>query len=55
MNRLDDVLVLLGVLLIGVAVFLGGGWPWLCGYVGGLLLAAGLVVAAMQGRSKVMR
>lgn len=51
MNKIDDVLVVLGVLLIGVAVYLVGGWPWLVGYIGGLLVAAGLVVAAVQSRN----
>lgn len=45
-----DVLVLLGLVLIGAALAWGAGWPGVLGFVGGLMLAFGLVLAMRAGR-----
>jgi len=45
---LFDWLVIIGVLLIGLAVWLAVGWPGLVGYAGGLLVVVGLVGAWLR-------
>lgn len=46
----DDVLVLLGLVLIGGALAWGAGWPGAVGFAGGLLVATGMVLAMLQAR-----
>lgn len=45
-----DILVMLGLLMIGASLIWVAGLPGLLGYVGGLLVAWGLVVAMQRGR-----
>ena len=45
-----DILVMVGLLMIGGALIWVAGLPGLLGYVGGLFVAWGLVVAMQRGR-----
>lgn len=47
----DDVAVLVGLFLIGVALWLGSGVPAVVGYVGALLVVFG-VTAAWRGQPR---
>jgi hypothetical protein len=49
---LFDWLVIIGVLLMGLAVWLVASWPGLVGYGGGLLVVVGIVGAWLRKRSK---
>ena len=44
--------MVLGLLVLGVALWLGLGVPGLVGYVGGLLLVGGLALAWYQARHR---
>ena len=50
MTDYTDLLVLLGVVLLGYAVWASAGWPGLLGYVGALLIVVGVALAWRVGR-----
>jgi hypothetical protein len=45
-----DVSVLIGLLLIGISLFMAYGAAGVIGYVGGVMVAFGLIVALRDGR-----
>ncbi len=52
MSDLPEFLVVVGVLVVGVALWLGLGLPGVIGYIGALLVTIGVVLAWWQGRSR---
>ncbi len=48
-----DLLIMLGLLLVGLAVWLVAGWPGVLGYGGAVCLALGLVGAVRGKRGPI--
>lgn len=48
MFDLNDVLIGLGVLLLGAAAWWSAGWPGLLGFAGALLVIVGVALAARR-------
>ncbi|MFN8493832.1 MAG: hypothetical protein U0350_39910 [Caldilineaceae bacterium] len=49
--EIEDFVTLLGLLLVGLALYWGIGWPGVVGYAGAILAAGGYLVADRK-RSK---
>ncbi len=45
----EEVIALVGLMLVGVAAFAISGWWGLLGFVGGLMMAGALVLAWLRG------
>lgn len=52
MRYLDDLLILIGCILIGACAYLVVGWPGVVGVAGALCLVVGVIIGAGQQRER---
>lgn len=50
MRYLDDILIFVGVVLLGAAVFVTLGWVGIMAYVGALCLVVGMLILQREPR-----